>query len=255
MTDPKDTDNSGKDSDNDRNHNIHRFPDKRERTQRIRDKKQALKDLEKHQKKIQHEPILKLPDVTRILLYSIILIHIALLFVADDLKQMIIYQFSIVPARYNFSEVPLTWQALVTPLTHLFFHGSWLHLGLNSATLVAFGAGLEKALGPKRMLIFFTACGVLGAFAHIVVYFGSPAPMLGASGAISGLFAGLLLILKAKGAIPYRILPLILIWVGISVLFGIFGAPGVDSNIAWVTHLGGFFAGLLLLKPILRLKP
>jgi membrane associated rhomboid family serine protease len=69
--------------------------------------------------------------------------------------------------------------------------------------------------------------------------------MVGASGAISGLFGGVLRLMQSLGGLR-RLWPLIVLWVGASVLLGLVGFPGVAESIAWVAHIGGFAAGLLL---------
>jgi membrane associated rhomboid family serine protease len=229
---------------------ITRFPDARER-----------KALEKahfiHQRaEPPKEPALNLPPAVK----ALCLINIAVFLLMDFFPGLLtpddIYVLGFVPARY-FSGQPLDFAGIVSPFTHMFIHGGWLHLGINIGTLMAFGAGLEKKIGARRLLLFYFITGLCGALAQALAYPEMEAPMVGASGAISGLFGGVVMLMYSEGLMGqgYRKLaPLIFIWIGISVFFGFFGMPGTDNPIAWTTHIGGFIGGLLLYKPISRLK-
>ena len=131
-----------------------------------------------------------------------------------------------------------------------FLHGGAFHLIINMVMLAAFGAGAERVLGPRRTLGLFLVCGVVGAFAHLAIYPSLAAPVVGASGAISGLFGAVLRLMasrpRSRGGI--RLLPVALIWIGFAVLVGFAGAPGAKGvQIAWAAHVGGFMAGLALL--------
>jgi membrane associated rhomboid family serine protease len=148
----------------------------------------------------------------------------------------------------------------------MFVHASTLHLSINVLSLMAFGAGIEKKLGGKHMLLFYLACGLGGAFIHALIDIHSDMPMIGASGAISGLFGGIIMLMfeaglmgdgEAKsGFAKYKgLLPVIAVWIGSAAFFGIYGVPGVDNPIAWDVHIGGFVSGLLLYRPFSRLQP
>ena len=140
--------------------------------------------------------------------------------------------------------------ALLTPLTHMFFHGGWLHIAMNTVMLLAFGSGVERWIGGKKMIIFFLLSGLCGAALHLVLNYNSFMPVIGASGGLSGLFAlALIMINRQNGGITgkYGIWPIVGIWVGISVLFGFIGSPD-GSEIAWAAHVGGFLGGFALIK-------
>jgi membrane associated rhomboid family serine protease len=202
------------------------------------------------------EPAFNLPPVTQ----ALCLLNIGVFLLGKLFPSLMtdenMYALSFVPARY-FGAEPMGAAGLFSPVTHMFLHAGWAHLLINVATLMAFGAGLEKMMGLRRFLLFYFTTGLCAALAQALADPHMEAPMIGASGAISGLFGGILMMMYAGGFMGrgYRkLLPFVFIWIGISVFFGLFGIPGVDNPIAWVTHIGGFIAGLLLYKPILRLK-
>jgi membrane associated rhomboid family serine protease len=229
---------------------VTRFPDAKER-----------ETLEKarfiHQRpKVLAEPVLNLPPVVKALCLANIAVFLVMTFFPGFLTPDDIYTFGFVPARY-FSGQPLDFAAIVSPITHMFIHGGWLHLGINIGTLMAFGAGIEKKIGGRRLLLLYFISGLFGALVHALAYPELETPMVGASGAISGLFGGVIALMYMEGMMGqgYRkLMPFIFIWIGISVFFGFFGVPGTDNPIAWATHIGGFISGLLLYKPISRLK-
>lgn len=118
------------------------------------------------------------------------------------------------------------------------------------AFLAAFGSPIERSIGRWRLLTFALLCGAIGDAAHAVVHAGSFHAVIGASGAVNGLFGGLLLLMRSGETtvrLP-RLGPVVAVWIVINVVFGLTGIPG-DSGapIAWIAHLGGFAAGLLLL--------
>jgi membrane associated rhomboid family serine protease len=90
--------------------------------------------------------------------------------------------------------------------------------------LAAFGSGVEKIIGAKKMFLLMLGCGIVSAFAHFAVYPSSIIPVIGASGAISGLFAAMIAIIAASGAVrtgKNGIIPVVLIWVVITVVFSL----------------------------------
>ncbi len=155
--------------------------------------------------------------------------------------------------------------AWMTLATSMFLHGSWLHLGGNMLYLWIFGNNIEDALGHVRYLIFYFACGIGAALSEGVVNPGSEIPMVGASGAISGVLAAYLLIFpraRVTVIVPLGILlyPLkisALYVIGFWFLIQIFQAAIADPNepgVAWWAHIGGFAVGLIL-APILSHFP
>lgn len=210
------------------------------------------------------EPMLNLPPATKSLAALFIAVHIIVHFILNpDQYNWVLTNLAFTPAAYttDLLNIPL-WAKLVSPLTYMMLHGNFMHLGMNTIMLLAFGTGLERFIGAKRFLIFFIACGMAALIIHFIVNFNTPNPLIGASGSLSGLFAGMLLILHARGLIgtgKYGLWPIIALWTGITIMFGVFASPGSitsggEAHIAWLAHLGGFLAGFVLLKPILKLK-
>jgi membrane associated rhomboid family serine protease len=153
-----------------------------------------------------------------------------------------------------------------TVFTSMFMHGDWAHIGWNMVFLYIFGDNIEDAVGHGRYLVFYLLCGVLAALAQVFVGPDSPVPMVGASGAISGVLgAYLVLYPRAPITILNPILPLWLLlgplivlpaWLVVGEWFlgnllGGIGSLGMASTggVAFFAHLGGFVGGLVLIRP------
>lgn len=139
-----------------------------------------------------------------------------------------------------------------TLISYQFLHGSWLHLLGNMYFLYIIGDNLEDALGRISYLLLYLTFGIVGGLAFYLVHLGEIAPMVGASGAVAGLFgAYLMLFKKAKLSFMFIVyqarLPAwayFLIWLGINLYGFIASAEGV----AWSAHIGGFMIGLIIGK-------
>lgn len=226
------------------------------RAERQRQKRAAAKN--SAEPLFNSAPLLKLPPVTKFMLLSFLGIHLATDVLMNHTQQFWVFaHFGFVPAYYS-GQLPFSWPALAGPLTFTFLHGGWTHIILNGLMMMAFGAGVEKWMGGKRFLAFFMLCNLFAALAQFVFAPGSTAPVIGASGGLSGLFAAVLVMMQMQGAIGqsgrYGILPFVVLWIIISVMFGMIGAPGGGGTVAWAAHIGGFLAGFLWLKPILRAR-
>jgi membrane associated rhomboid family serine protease len=160
---------------------------------------------------------------------------------------------------------PINW---LTPLTSMFLHGSWGHLLGNGLFLWVFGNNVEDSMGRGRFLGFYLLCGLCAAAAQVAVGPESAVPMVGASGAISGVLGGYLLLYPT---VRVRVLFILLIfirvfripaylvllwWIGYQVFLGLPQLmavdPDVSSGVAFWAHIGGFVAGLLLIKLFAR---
>jgi membrane associated rhomboid family serine protease len=191
-------------------------------------------------------PLINIPPATLALLLANVAVHLIRMTLPENLDDAVIASFAFIPTRFS-GAGPFDWTAIVTPVTYQFLHGSWAHLGINMIALVAFGAGVEQALGAWRMLAFSLVCGIAAAAVHFAVYPTQAIPIIGASGAISGLFGGVLRTRLALGA--RGLWPLAVLWIAVDVIGGQMGAPGEpDQPIAWVAHIGGFLAGLALVR-------
>jgi membrane associated rhomboid family serine protease len=146
----------------------------------------------------------------------------------------------------------------LTPVTSSFLHGSWMHLAGNMLFLWVFGDNVEDDLGHVRYLFFYLACAALAAVAHALSTPGSTSPLIGASGAVSGVVAAYVLLhpnVKLWVLVLFRVpLKLKAMWaMGAWVLFQAANAymADIDDDTAWFAHIGGLVAGgvlVLLLK-------
>jgi membrane associated rhomboid family serine protease len=151
----------------------------------------------------------------------------------------------------------------ITLLTSMFMHGSWMHLLGNMLFLFIFGDNVEDALGRVRYLIFYLVTGLIASLTQVFTTFAfhdNPfIPSLGASGAISGVLAGYLVLFPRKQVrvILLRILTSVPAIVAIGLWFvlqlveavGVISAgPQQSGGVAFMAHVGGFVAGLILVK-------
>jgi membrane associated rhomboid family serine protease len=150
---------------------------------------------------------------------------------------------------------------VLTPLTSMFLHGGWAHLLGNALYLWIFGNNIEDSVGRGRFVAFYLICGLVAAAAHVAVTPGSPVPTVGASGAISGLLGGYL-VLYPRARVRTFFPPFFLFWVpawlvlvfwfGGQVLSGLPELspmrPDVSGGVAVWAHIGGFVAGVVLVK-------
>ncbi|WPM32445.1 rhomboid family intramembrane serine protease [Hydrogenobacter sp. T-2] len=171
-----------------------------------------------------------------------------------------IYHYGLVPA--NLVERPQTL------LTHMFLHGSWLHIIGNMWFLWVFGDNVEDRLGKLKYLLFYILSGLGAAVIQMFVSFifgGADIPMVGASGAISGVLgaylwmfphARILALVPIFFFLTFMELPAVFFigfWILIQVINGLITLPlsGV-GGVAWFAHIGGFVVGYLLAKRLYR---
>lgn len=150
----------------------------------------------------------------------------------------------------------------LTPLTATLIHSSWVHVGLNLMILVYCGRQIEHLLGTTRFMILYVVGAYVAAIAHWLSSPLNPNAMVGASGAISAVIGTYALIYSRREVTaigPFsaqflRILWLASGWTVIQVMIGFtgIGFGGTGGNIAIWAHVGGFVAGLLLARPLLR---
>ncbi len=207
-------------------------------------------------KRIKPPPMFNIPPATKYLTGVMIglyfLLWISGLFVSD-LGQFITALGGFISGSWT-GAAPFWWWTPITPLTSILLHGSWMHIGMNALMLVAIGSGVEKWLGPKRFLMIFFFSSWIALLTHFAFSPYSTSPIVGASGGISGLFAAILFGMRANqtgGTLNSNMMPVIIIWIVISVIMGLMGSPD-GSNIAWVAHIGGFLGGLGITHIILK---
>jgi membrane associated rhomboid family serine protease len=176
----------------------------------------------------------------------------------------VVYGLGAVPAvltgRAPGMDPGLVW---LTPITSLFLHGGLLHLGGNMLYLWIFGNNVEEAMGHGRFLIFYLLCGALATGGHVLANPASNLPVIGASGAISGVLGAYLLLFphaRVLTLIPLGFLTrlvyipavvLLGLWILLQVVSGLLTAQEA-GGVAWFAHIGGFLAGLVLVGPFKR---
>ena len=150
----------------------------------------------------------------------------------------------------------LTWEAL---FTSMFLHGGWLHLIGNMWFLWIFGNNIEDSMGRLRFLLFYLLTGLAASGAHVLSAPGSLIPTIGASGAISGIMGAYLVLYPRVRVftlffffIFIRVIPLpawvmLVYWLGLQLFMGT-ATPTDGGGVAFWAHVGGFVAGVVLVK-------
>ena len=169
-----------------------------------------------------------------------------------------IINFGLVPSAFlgnTFQNGPIA--PLFTVFTSMFMHGGLMHLGGNMLYLWIFGDNIEGALGHTRFLFFYLICGIAAALAQVFVDPTSNIPMIGASGAVSGVLGAYLIFYPRARVrtlvflgifITFLRLPAVFllgVWIIGQVISAMLSSPG-SPGVAWFAHLGGFGCGLIL---------
>jgi len=167
---------------------------------------------------------------------------------SDSADQGLVLQFGLIPATYTAENGDLL-SMIASPFTYQFLHGGWVHVGVNMLSLAAFGAPVERILGPRRFVAFYLSAGIVAGLVHVLFFLDSTDPVVGASGAISGVFGAVLMLLRSSGRLS-SLLPVAGIWIALNIFFGYFGAtPGAGGEpVAWLAHIGGFVYGLVAIR-------
>jgi len=145
----------------------------------------------------------------------------------------------------------------LTLITSMFLHGGLMHLIGNMVFLWVLGDNVEDALGHPRYLVFYVAAGIAAALTHAAMEPTSQIPMIGASGAISGVM-GAYLVLHPRATIATLVIRFIVhlpafvvlgLWIGFQFVSAAMSGPGQGGVAVWA-HIGGFFAGAILIVPM-----
>jgi len=226
-------------------------------------------------------PVFRAPGLLVGLVAVFVGIHLARSFMDQQAFGEFLLTFALWPARYGATPdgalIPFPggiYADAWSLVTYAFLHGDWMHLLFNSVWLLAFGTPVARRLGTVRFLFFYLLCAVIAAIVYAGAQAGSLVPVVGASGAISGVIAGAALFVferqgplarfgfdhsaEALRAVPRQhafkalsrgpALAFTAVWLGFTVLSGVLGigATGDAAGIAWEAHIGGFIAGILL---------
>jgi membrane associated rhomboid family serine protease len=213
------------------------------------------------------QPFFRVPLIVPLLIALLVGIELSREFLWEAATNHVYYQYGLVPALYSHSYLAShhydspTWLEWLRPfITYNFLHGGFAHVAANSIWLLAFGPVVARRYGSALFLAYFLLCGIAGAVAQLVCAWGSPAPIIGASAAIAGLMGASFRVIGPRpleqAAVPAplfskRILLWSAVWLGVNLVAGVLGlgaGPGIQL-IAWQAHIGGYFAGLLLVGP------
>jgi membrane associated rhomboid family serine protease len=192
------------------------------------------------------------PVVTLVLIAINVLCFLIEISQPPYLQGAFLERYALVPDHFHVS-------ALVTSM---FLHGGWLHLIGNMWFLWVFGGHVEEAVGGPKYIVFYLVSGIVSALIQLGVNLGSPIPTLGASGAIAGVMGGFMLLYPRARVVTLVFiiifittieLPaafMLLYWFAIQLLSGLQSVRSfTDSGgVAWFAHVGGFLAGLVLIR-------
>ncbi|MEO8465903.1 MAG: rhomboid family intramembrane serine protease [Gammaproteobacteria bacterium] len=212
-------------------------------------------------------PVRTRPVVTVALIAVCTLAFLWQLSLSANGQQQVAYLFGFIPAvLFGNAELEGQWiPASTTILTSMFLHGGWLHLLGNMLYLWIFGDNIEDRLGRGRFLVFYVVCGAMAALGQGLADPQSEIPMIGASGAISGVLgAYLVLYPRAKVLVLVPLLIFITtvrvpalvvlgIWFAGQLLSSVAAAPGA-GGVAFAAHVGGFVAGVVLIRLFSRAR-
>ena len=201
------------------------------------------------------------PYVTYTVLILCVLVFFWQLWLGETV-QYAVYAFGLIPSvLFEHKSLPAGLEILpawLTIFSSMFLHGGWMHLIGNMVYLWVFSNNVEDAMGHKRFIAFYLTCGLLAALSHAVVNPYSEIPMIGASGAISGVLGAYLLLhpyARILVVIPIGIL-IYTPWIAaywvlgfwfVLQLFNSWLSAGEAGGVAYGAHLGGFIAGMLLI--------
>ncbi|MCT8999579.1 rhomboid family intramembrane serine protease [Chelativorans intermedius] len=216
---------------------------------------------ENRQEQRRREPVFNLPGVVTALIGLCIGVHLVRAFLLTRQEDLlVIVRFAFWPLRYT-GGLPLDLYAFVSPFTYAFLHGGVAHLAVNMIWLAAFGSPLANRLGPLRFLGLWAATAFAAVFLHFLLHPYDAVPLVGASGAVSGMMG-------AAARFAFRIdrsadrpgfhgpvLPLwavlrsrmtmvfLTVWFVVNLVVGLASGSAGTPEIAWQAHIGGFLVG------------
>jgi membrane associated rhomboid family serine protease len=200
------------------------------------------------------------PVLTYLIIAANVLVFLYQSSLDPETEKLFIEQYGLVPALISHDP---TIGSFITPLTSMFMHGGFMHVLFNMWSLFIFGDNIEDSLGKARFALFYLLSGLAAAAAQVFLDPNSMIPMIGASGAIAGVLAAYVRLFphaRVLTLIPLifffilREIPaviFIVLWFGVQLVSGIgmlrFGSEQA-GGVAVFAHIGGFVAGLLLIR-------
>lgn len=181
--------------------------------------------------------------------YALIAANVLFFLVELSAGNAFIERWSVIPSQLLANPAA----EFITIFTAMFMHAGWLHLLGNMLYLWIFGDNVEDRLGHAKFLIFYLLCGIAATYAQVLVNPNSNVANLGASGAIAGVLGAYLImfpggrvqVMMGRGVIPMPAIAVIGFWFLLQV-FSSIGAVSNEGGVAYMAHVGGFIAGLVL---------
>ncbi len=184
--------------------------------------------------------------------YGLIALNLIFFFVEMSGGEPFIERWSVVPRRL----IANPGEDFITVFTSMFMHGGWMHLLGNMLYLWIFGDNVENRFGHIKFLIFYLLCGIAATVAQVAVSANSTVPNLGASGAISGVLGAYILmfpkgqvkVLMGRGIATLPAFVVLGLWIVLQFFNGLgsITQSAETGGVAYMAHIGGFVAGLVL---------
>lgn len=215
----------------------------------------------------RREPVFNMPGVVIAFIAICVAAYFVMTYLLDEQQYFwLLLHAAFIPILYS-GQLPVEFYPIAGPVTYSLLHGSIAHLAVNMIWLAAFGSPLANRIGTVRFILFWIVASIAAAGLHYILYMTSQAPLIGASGAISGMmgaaarfgfridrssgkpaFGGPVLpipmVLRMRGAVAF-----LAVWMVINIVTGLYGfVPGEESQIAWEAHIGGFLVGFFFVS-------
>ncbi len=205
-------------------------------------------------------PTERTPVVTIAFIVTCVLVFLYQASLPDTLGERFVFQYGAIPALvFGHADLPdhgMAIPAYATLLTSMFLHGSWMHLIGNMLYLWIFGNNIEDVMGHTKFVIFYSTCGILAALSHAMTDPSSGIPMVGASGAISGVLgayvllfprAHVLVLMPGVGMTRVAAGVVLGMWFVLQLLSGGMSQGSEGGGVAFFAHIGGFVVGMALI--------
>ncbi len=203
------------------------------------------------------------PIVTVGLIVTCVLVFFYQVSLPGKLGEIFVYQYGAIPAVvFGYADLPneiVTISPYGSLITSMFLHGGWMHLIGNMMYLWIFGNNIEDVMGHVKFIVFYLLCGILAALSHAMIDSESAVPMVGASGAISGVLGAYLLLYphaRVLVLIPFGFFSQMIyvpagivlgLWFLLQLLSGGMSVGQQGGGVAFFAHIGGFVAGMALI--------
>ncbi|MDC3063503.1 rhomboid family intramembrane serine protease [Alphaproteobacteria bacterium] len=200
------------------------------------------------------------PVISWTILISCIFIFLYQKNLSYHLEQKTILIFGMIPSvLFNIKQLSEELSIIpsyMTLISSMFLHGGWMHLIGNMAYLYIFGDNIEDELGKLKFIFFYIFCGIFAGLSQALIDINSEIPMIGASGAISGILGAYIILFPKKNIkvffwffIFIKIFKIPAMYViGCWIIFQFFSLNNSEeSNIAYVAHIAGFTSGIILI--------